>query len=394
MSKTRSTLVAALLAALVTLPVLAQTSVLSTNAKVGIGQGATLEEALAAGARLVKPEEVAHIETSPGNYVAFLNLEKEGRVQVAVAATFPNPVLVTDAFVSRHEPVEIYLAVAPLEAKVPSRLLALAPVEAAVLEPASRQRLKQENALEIARLGSTGTLPVATRVAGCTQTFKDWVGDTFGDSTCGSLNNDATTTHPTDLYCNDGPGGCENPLGSVDKGECVPVLKSCNIVKRTTNNYRQRMGNWNGNGWMAYYGHWVHHGAANCSGNGDIQWYTQRDDTVYGPYAIGVGGMLHWPNGKGTWNAAIASTNVTYGSWKTGRSASGSTYLYNKSWLANNAGTDDRAILCGDTYTSATMSDVSAPFCNDNSGNVSLCTGGVGSECSSACFHCVGGSCG
>ena len=352
--------------------------------------GAQLDEALASGARLVVPEELARVQVAGDDRVTWFYVQEEDQVQVVVAATYPNKPGVAPSFATEHDPLEVFLAVAPLDAAVPSALLAHFSDRTKALDRDNRVRLKRLAAAALAALPPVEVPRAKEGEVGCAEWFSDWVGSVYGDSTCGSLGFDSTWTHPSDDYCKG--GSCEYNLGSVDQGECVPALKTCNRVVGKTYNLRQRMANWHGNGWMAYNGRWAHYGAANCSGNGPILWYAQRGNTIYGPYEIPVHGMLHFANGLGTWNLpASADTNVTYGEWKRGLPPSGELYKYNKSWIENNLGDDDRAILCGDTRNKYVMSDVSSPFCNSADGSISLCTG---DNCTSACFHCVGGSCG
>jgi hypothetical protein len=355
--------------------------------------GVFLREALAAGARLVQPEELARVETSKGNFVSWSYLAEEERVAVLVGASYPNKPLVSRAFAERHDALDVFLALAALDAPVPAKLASLGAERGALLDARTRYRLQQENRRQLDEQPVFEAQPLVKQNAGpalvgCSQSFEDWVGSVYGDATCGTLVNDADWTYASHTYCT---SGCTYKLGSVDKGSCSPALKSCNIVRGKMHNLRQRMSEWNGNGWMGYSGRWVHYGAANCSGNGDIQWYVQRGDTVYGPYAIAVGGMLHFADGLGTWNMpASAATNVTWGEWDRGLPPSGPYYKANKSWLDNNAGGNDRAILCGDTRNKYTMTDESSPTCQSSEGTINLCLGG---NCTNDCWHCVGGSC-
>lgn len=381
-------------AALACAPLSAQDAeLLETTTATSMSDGVLLREALASGARLVRPEELARVETTKGNFVSWSYLVDEGRVAVIVGSSYPNKPLVSRAFAENHDPVEVFLAVAAPDAPLPARLAALASERAVSLDARNRYRLQQENRRQLDALPVfEAAVPVkqaaGAALVGCSATFEDWVGSVYGDATCGTLVNNADWTYASHSYCT---SGCTYKLGRIDKGSCSPALKSCNIVHGKMHNLRQRMSEWNGNGWMGYSGRWVHYGAANCSGNGDLQWYVQRGDTVYGPYAIAVGGMLHFADGLGTWNMpASADTNVTWGEWERGLPPSGAYYKANKSWLDNNAGSNDRAILCGDTRHKYTMTDDSSPTCQSAEGTINLC---LGDNCTNDCWHCVGGSC-
>ncbi len=324
--------------------------------------------------------EIARITRSAGNYVAWLETP-DGEVEIAVAATFPEKPLVATSFVKKHDPAEVFLAVASPKRALPAAL-AHRMAGPAADEGATRQRLRQENAVALASLSPS--LPVLEAQAGsCSAFFRGWAGSVYGDSTCGQSGLAVIdTTFPSDTYCT---SGCDYSLGSTDKGSCTPALASCDIVRGTATNVRLRTTT-AGSPVLDHNGHRAHFGVANCSGNGPVQFSRKRNATTT-TVDVPVNGMLHYFQGTSI-IPANAKYSVTYGSWNDGTPPSGATYLANKMWVDDNNGTNDLVIACGDIQTRYDMDDVSAPSCHGP--NISLCTGG---NCDSPCFHCVGGTC-
>lgn len=334
-------------------------------------------------------ETLAKVSTSAGNYVVWLYDQEDDLIQMGVAATFPNKPIVAAEFMENHDPIQIFLAAAPLDQEVPRALIDRAPRSIALpsFDVKTREELKHVNEVALAHFQDVDTDAAAGQegVAGCSVSFRNWVAGVYGSSTCGNPGSSGFTwTYPTDTYCT---SGCDYKLGELDKGQCTPSLASCDIVRGKTFNRRQRLYSYHGNPTMSKNGRHAHYGAANCSGNGSFKFFRQRGGSVYSSW-VPVNGMLHYY--QGAWSVpVIAKDLVTYGSWTSGLSASGSLYKTNKTWLTHNGGTDDRAILCGDVRTKYEMQDISAGSCHGP--NVSLCTGN--GDCDSPCFDCVGGSC-
>ncbi len=329
----------------------------------------------AAGAR-----EIARVSKGSGDYVAWLETA-DGEIEIAVAASFPNAPLVASAFVKKHDPAEVFLAVASPRRAVPAALLKSTPARI-VDDAATRKKLRQENAVALA--GFAYDLPVLEAQAGsCSASFRAWAGSVYGDSSCGQSGLAVIdTVYPTDSYCT---SGCDFQLGSLDKGSCTPALQSCDIVRGQATDVRLRTTT-AGSPVLDHLGHRAHFGVANCSGNGPVQFSRKRNATTT-TVDVPVNGMLHYYQGTSI-IPATAKDLVTYGSWQDGTPPSGATYLANKMWVDDNNGTNDLVIACGDIQTRYDMSDVSPPSCHGP--NVSLCTGG---NCDSPCFHCVGGTC-
>ncbi|HXU33160.1 MAG TPA: hypothetical protein VN851_21545, partial [Thermoanaerobaculia bacterium] len=322
----------------------------------------------------------ARVSKGSGDYVAWLE-GPDGEIQVAVAATYPNPPLAANAFIEKHDPAEVFLAVASPRRALPAALVRGAKARITDNGP-TRQRLRQENAVALADF--PGHLPeIEAQVTGCSASFRTWAGSVFGDPTCGQSGLAVIdTVFPTDSYCT---SGCDYQLGASDKGSCTPALQSCDIVRGQATVVRLRTTT-KGTPVLDHDGHRAHFGVANCSGNGPVQFSRKRNATTT-TVGVVVNGMLHYPQGTSI-IPALAKDFVAYGSWQDGTPPSGATYLANRMWVDDNDGTDDRVIACGDIQTRYDMSDISAPSCHG--ANISLCTGG---NCDSPCFHCVGGTC-
>jgi hypothetical protein len=324
--------------------------------------------------------EIVRVSKAPGDYVAWLETA-DGEIQIAVAATYPNKPLAATAFIKKHDPAEVFLAVASPRRALPAALARSANAKI-VDDGKTRQRLRQENAVALAAFAAD--LPVLEAQAGfCSASFRAWAGSVFGDSTCGQAGLTVIdTVFPTDSYCT---SGCDYQLGALDKGSCTPALQSCDIVRGQATDVRLRTTT-QGTPDLNQSGHRAHFGVANCSGDGPVQFNRKRHTTTTS-VEVEVNSMVHYFQGTSI-IPAKAKDLVTYGTWQDGKPPSGATYLANRMWVDDNDGTNDLVIACGDIQTRYDMSDVSAPSCHGP--NISLCTGG---NCDSPCFHCVGGTC-
>jgi hypothetical protein len=324
-----------------------------------------------------KGNEIARVQDGRGNHVAWLDVPETGEIQIEVATKFPAKPLVAAAFAERHDPAEIFLAVASPRRPVPQALLDRAPTRINT-DSETRQRLRQANLVELARL----PVIAETRVGSCTNSFRTWVGSVYGATSCGAAGNAfIDTTFPTDTYCK---SGCDYPLGALDAGSCTvgPWLKleNCDIVTGTTTNLRLRTTS-TGSPSLQNNGYWAHFGAGNCSGNGPIDFRRERGNSTFST-SVQVGHFVHFY--QGSWNARRQAADlVSFGLWSEGLSPSG---VWNKGWIEDNGGSNDLAILCGDIRTKITMSQSTC-----HGANISLCYPG---DCDSSCWKCVGGSCG
>lgn len=329
------------------------------------------------------PQELARITGEQRDSSVSWLANAEGGVDVAVSVVFPGRPLVAAEFIEKHTAGEVFLAVAPPRTAIPS---ALARREASLLavDDARRAELQRENQEALAKLAFVETSTSSSLAAGCSDAFRQAVGTIYGSPTCGqaglSVIDDVWSS---DTYCT---SGCDYGLGIVDKGSCFPALKSCDIVEGSTHSIRLRTTT-QGSPVMSHKGHGAHFGVANCSGDGPVTFKFKRGTTTY-TQAVAVGEMYHYYTGVRSLAPASAVDFVTYGKWNQGTPASGSTYLDNSITVENNSGVDDRVIACGDIKDSYDMYDISSPGCHGS--NVSLC---LSSNCDTACFNCVGGTC-
>ena len=328
--------------------------------------------------------EVARVTGERGNSVMWLE-NAEGGVDLAIEVTLPGRPLVAAEFVEKHTPGEVFLAVAPPRMALPP---ALARREEGLLraDDAQRARLQRENQEALAKLPLVDVATSSSLAAGCSDAFRQSVGATYGSPSCGQAGlaviDDVYSG--SDTYCT---SGCDYTLGAQDKGSCIPALKSCDIVEGSTLLHRLRTTT-RGSPVLNHKGHGAHFGVANCSGDGPVVFKFKRGASEYS-YQVGVGGFLHYYTGLRNLGPTSAKDFVAYGNWADGVPASGSTYVDNYLTVENNSGTDDRVIACGDIKVRYDMTDVSSSTCHGP--NISLC---YGSDCDSACFDCVGGSCG
>ncbi|MFP2964099.1 hypothetical protein ACLEPN_41910 [Myxococcus sp. 1LA] len=73
---------------------------------------------------------------------------------------------------------------------------------------------------------------------------------------------------------------------------------------------------------------------------------------------------------------------VTWGQWTEGLPASGPTYISNAMSVADNLGTADNVIACGDVITRYTMTDLAVPA-GHNYAHLAFCNG---ENCHNACY--------
>ncbi|RYZ43171.1 MAG: hypothetical protein EOO71_04815 [Myxococcaceae bacterium] len=326
------------------------------------------------------PREIARVTGSPGNHVLWLENDR-GEVDVAVAATYPSRPLIAPRFLKSHTPAEVFLAVAPAHQALPAALAGNARL---TVDRATREQLQRENADALATPPTASASGGQSLAASCSQSFRDWVGTVYGDATCGDPSQEVIgTAHPSDTYCT---SGCDYTLGAYDKGTCQPKLRSCDIIQGRATVVRLRATNWTDLNFN-HPGHFAHFGVANCTGNGPVDFNYKRGTASTSTLQVPVNGMLHVKLGSEIVPGNAASF-VSYGQWKTGKPASGATYVGNSMSVETYGGADDRVIGCGDIYTDYTMTDVSSPSCHGP--DISLCSG---SNCTSACFYCSGGSC-
>jgi hypothetical protein len=353
---------------------------------------------------------LARIERGPSNYVEWFSgigqVDRQSNsgagIGIEIGVRYPDRPLVAAKFVETHTPLEVYLAVADVDGSVPELLLTDARKSAIgpSIDRDTRIRLKAKNddmlRGQFSGIGSisAGDVPPV----GCSASFKNWVGEVYGTMSCGvdgpPGGTHFTTTTRFDTYCN--TPGCDYPLGEIDQAQCTPKLSSCDIVHGTLYNRKQRLTDWRGDTEIIKDGFLQHYGAANCSGDGNVVFSRTHGDQPWVTDAIRftsidslpVGSMVHYYRGYIP-VPAQAELLVSYGLWQNGVEAGEAGYTQNRARISNNEGVNDRAILCGDIAMEYLMTDGSPGSCHGP--GVHLCTGG--SNCTSPCFYCSGGTC-
>ena len=350
------------------------------------GQGHALvpesPESLPEFAESGEAKRVAVVRDENGSFVEwFESFQQIGldRIGIGIGASYPNKPLVSAEFLEDHSPLEIFLAVAEPSEPPPEELIrhAMELGNLPNIDGDLRYRLKSENETSLEDFEVVGS----EEAQSCSAGFKNWVGQVFGDTSCGMQTSGEVRTRST-TYCT----SCSRDLGSSDRGLCVPAIKPCDQVRGMDYFYAGRLTDWFGNPTIGYYGRWQHILAANCQGNGSF-YFRRTRGSVQKLKTVPVSHAYHYY--WGSWPAATAETNVTYGLWKKGLDPLGSTHVLNQAKIEGNAGPNDQAILCADIRYQRLMSDISSPSCQGP--NVSLCTGP--GDCDSACFDCAGGTC-
>jgi hypothetical protein len=335
---------------------------------------------------------LAYVEDPHGGFVAVMeHPDRPDDFGLAVLAVYPHPPLVAPAFAEHHDALETFVALLEPTERVPDAIRSrLSTRQLALADDAgarSELRLQNKDALaKIAPVDGSEIVPYDATV--CSVSFRNWADGVFGgDSTCGQLGNGSfnlTTTNTSRTY---GAPGYNFRLGQLDHGECENGGHPdgwCAVVTGNLSYRRQRGYNVTGNGEVSYPGHRQHYGLANCAGNGAVSFDLVRGGSTSSGYSVGVGGMLHY-----YWGTDLPSTRSTidlmsYGIWNDDQGASGSSYVDNRIVWTNNAGADDKIIVCGDVQQSIAMT------ANDFAcgPNYTLCTGD--GDCDSACYDIVG----
>lgn len=320
------------------------------------------------------PREIARIGT-PGSQVLWFE-GAGGEVNVAVIADYPQRPLVAPRFFQTHSAAEVFLAVAPKGSAMPSALESPADV---TMDEGERARLRRQNEAELAAFPAAPPEESFSLAGSCSLSNRAWAASVYGDSTCGDPSQDVIHTAFTyDTYCNS--PDCDNPLGVEDGDECNPGLLACDKVRRTMTRVRLRATNWNGALSFGHLGHSSHFAVQNCAGNGPVTFNFSRG-TWSDSVQLTPGQMWHVKLGPAI-APATAAKRVTWGQWTEDLPASGPTYISNNMSVADNSGTTDEVIACGDVITRYTMTDLTIPACH-NYAHLAFCNG---TNCSNACY--------
>ncbi|NOJ79660.1 hypothetical protein HNV28_15150 [Myxococcus xanthus] len=321
------------------------------------------------------PREIARIGTSDSHV---LWLEGEGgAVNVAVIAQYPQRPLVAPRFFQTHSAAEVFLAVAPEGHALPP---ALADHALVAMDEGERAQLRRQNEAELSALPTTFPDEPRSLTGSCSASNRAWAASVYGDPTCGDPSQEVIhTAFTSDSYCNS--PDCDFPLGSEDGYQCSPQLLACDRVRGTATRVRLRATHWNGALSFNHPGHSMHFAVLNCAGNGPVTFNFSRG-TGADSLQLNPGQMGNVKLGAHI-APAVAAKRVTMGRWTEGLPASGDSYVSNAMSVADNSGTADAVLACGDIITRYTMSDLTVPACH-NYADLALCNG---TNCSNACYY-------
>lgn len=308
----------------------------------------------------------ARIGTADNAYVEFFSSSEDPEdVGIGVMATFPDAPLVAADFVKGHDPVEVFLAVAPMDFEVPEGLLELRPdVDTS---PRARRALKVESLAALAELPDFSLVPIA---AGCS-TVESWMNGWYDeDNSCANGVNQNKTWYDWELICAYGDSSCDYVLDNVARGFCNGELDSGHLVDgRTT----KVAGRWQKKGDITWgsYGYRSHQAVSNCpTSNGDLEFHRERAGSSYLKMVPKNSGY-HYFYG---YNTPRPLTYWPNGGWKKDYT--------NDKWngvkVRMNSGTNDNAIMCADVYQRYKTYDASY------SGSDDLC---ISSDCDNACTN-------
>lgn len=341
-------------------------------------------------------EVLAFVEDAHGGFAALVqHAERPDDLGLAVYAVYPHAPLVAASFMEKHDALDAFLAVSEPDAALP---------EAVTKRLSQRQRdiandrvaraaLRERNLREMPELGGQLELPedaeLVSQAATCSTTFRNWAESVFGgDGTCGQLGNGTGNFSNQTIPYNYGVGG-DFTLGASDHASCRDNGQgfpdgSCVVIDAELTYRRQRGYNIQGNGSINASGHRQHYGLANCTGNGSVDMVLTRDGVTKKDVAIGVGGMLHFFYGTDLPSTRTTINHMAEGAWNDEQGQSGSTYLSNAMSWTNNAGADDRIIICGDVQLSITMLQHTGDC--PNATTITLCENGAG-DCDGECWE-------
>ncbi|MFK7927909.1 MAG: hypothetical protein AB8H79_06955 [Myxococcota bacterium] len=309
----------------------------------------------------------ARVGTAEHTYVEFFSSDEDPEdIGVGVMAQFPNTPLVSSDFIGRHDPLDVFLAVAPLSMAVPEVLLDLREDDADTSVDA-RLALKSESLDDLADLPDMSWMPAA---ASC-NFMKNWMNGWYGeDGSCAAGSNLNKTWNDFELICAYGDSSCDFVLDNVARGFCNGELDSGHLVQGRTTKVAGRWakgGNitWNSSGYRS------HQAVSNCpASNGDLQFYRERGSSSY----LKLVPKNHGYNYFYGYNTPRPLTYWPNGGWKKDYTNS----KHNGVKVRHNSGTSDEAIMCADVYNRYRTTDVSY------SGSDNLC---LSSNCDNSCTN-------
>jgi hypothetical protein len=281
---------------------------------------------------------VAALDDTRGGRVEFYKPADEGEIAIGIGAQYPAPPPVTGEFVMSHDPIEVFLAVAPLDTPVPLSLREAYPALRVQDDRDTRVRLRGELAAQLAAFPVRDEPMV--RSGSCSNAFIAWFDDVYRDMPGGET---ATcSTQGGDAYNNQGAIYGSNLPATypiTDDDPCSPYVNDCDQFTASFRDWNFGFENVHGN----FYGqqanrHNMHTGLATCAGTATFhrEWGGSAWDID-----ISTGGGWHTYVGRFPYNIGPAA-ELQWGLWQAGHPKKNA-----RSEIKNNAANGDRVIWCG-----------------------------------------------
>jgi hypothetical protein len=291
---------------------------------------------------------LARVTDAHGGVVEIYAPNAPDEINIAIGARYPSPPMVSSAFVKQHDPIEVYLAVAPLDAPVPKALRDAYPKLA--VDESRRVALRETLAADLAMF-PVFDVPLA-RTGACSDEFIAWfnavykAGPEAGEMCASGGDHPADYTLETaDYYLDDGA------LPIVEDDLCSPYVLECDMWEATWRDWNWNTENKTGNGFAQKSDrHNMHTGMAQCAGNTTFyrEWGSGSWSTNMGP-----GGGWHQFSGKFPHQLGPA-VELAFGLWSTNAAPLAKA----RSELKNNTGHYDRVIWCGNFEDQWDVDDV------------------------------------
>jgi hypothetical protein len=319
--------------------------------------------------------------TAPARIVAAVDDPSGGRVEiyepagpreiaVGIAAHYPSPPPVTGEFVMSHNPIEVFLAVAPTDAPVPEALRAAYPDLPVRDDVATRWSL---HAVVTAQRAAFPTFDEPlTRSGSCSNSFIAWFDGVYHDmpggegGTCSTQGGGSFHSQGALYFKGGGLPAHYGIVSDPDQDPCAPVATSCDMFEASFRDWNFGAENVHNNHYGAQSArHNMHTGMATCAGTATFHrvWGSQE-------WQINLSAGNGFQTYVGTFPYATGPAVELYaGLW-----AAGHPTHYAKSEILNNAATGDSVIWCGNLEDQWSIDDTGCHnWCDDDPSDGSSC---------------------
>jgi hypothetical protein len=282
---------------------------------------------------------VAAVDDATGGRVEIYAPAGPNEIAVGAGAVYPFPPPVTGEFVMSHDPIEVFLAVAPVGTPVPTALRDAYPQLTVRDDAATRTRLHAELAAQIAAFPKFDE--PRERSGSCTNAFIAWFNSVYHDmpggesGTC-STQGGGTYRPDSAQYKKDAFGYI--PIVSEDIDACARQATSCDEWDATFRDYRFGVENLHNDYLAQGNDHDMHTGMATCAGLANF--HRQWDELVWDKELMAGQGWQQWV-GTFPYQAGPAYALFT-GLWDLPLDV-----RYAQSAVQQNTGSFDRVIWCG-----------------------------------------------